>query len=39
MLLHNKVRSFSTIIGIAVAFFLGAAQIGLMVVAGGCGHA
>lgn len=31
MLLHNKVRSISTIIGIAVAFFLSAAQVGLMV--------
>src|SRR5271155_974722 len=31
MLLHNKVRSMTTVIGIAVAFFLSAAQIGLMV--------
>src|SRR5262245_41308970 len=31
MLLHSKVRSISTLIGIAVAFILSAAQIGLMV--------
>lgn len=31
MLLHNKVRSVSTTIGVAVAFFLSAAQIGLMI--------
>jgi hypothetical protein len=31
MLLHNKARSFSAMIGIAVAFFLCVAQIGLMV--------
>jgi putative ABC transport system permease protein len=31
MLLHNRMRFFMTIIGIAVAFFLAAAQIGLLV--------
>ena len=31
MLLHSKVRSISTLLGIAVAFVLSAAQIGLMV--------
>jgi putative ABC transport system permease protein len=31
MLLHSKVRSISTLIGISVAFVLSAAQIGLMV--------
>jgi putative ABC transport system permease protein len=31
MLLHSKVRSISTLIGISVAFILSAAQIGLMV--------
>ena len=31
MLLHNKVRSLSAVVGIAVAFFLSAAQVGLMV--------
>jgi putative ABC transport system permease protein len=31
MLLHNKVRSITTVVGIAVAFLLSAAQIGLMV--------
>ncbi len=31
MLLHNKARSMSTLLGIAVAFFLSAAQLGLLV--------
>jgi putative ABC transport system permease protein len=31
MLLHNKARSVSTTVGIAVAFFLSAAQVGLLV--------
>ncbi len=31
MLLHNKLRSVATIAGISVAFFLSAAQIGLLV--------
>lgn len=31
MLLHSKVRSISTLLGIAVAFVLSAAQLGLMV--------
>jgi putative ABC transport system permease protein len=31
MLLHSKARSISTLVGIAVAFILSAAQIGLMV--------
>jgi putative ABC transport system permease protein len=31
MLLHNKTRSFATVVGIAVAFFLSAAQVGLLV--------
>jgi putative ABC transport system permease protein len=31
MLLHNKARSLAAVVGIAVAFFLSAAQVGLMV--------
>jgi putative ABC transport system permease protein len=31
ILVHNKARSISTIVGIAVAFFLSAAQVGLLV--------
>lgn len=31
MLLHNRMRFFMTVIGIAIAFFLAAAQIGLLV--------
>jgi len=31
MLLHNKTRSISTIVGITFAFFLSSAQVGLMV--------
>ena len=31
MLLHNKARTVSTVVGIAVAFFLSAAQVGLLV--------
>ena len=31
MLTHNKMRSLATVVGVAVAFFLSASQIGLMV--------